>query len=120
MSIYSPGIDTEEQSALRDSVAALLRRSGDSASVRAAMSSENRHDQALWSTLCEQIGVAALAIPEQFDGVGATLTETHVVLEELGKHLSPVPMLGSAVLATQALLLSRDDEACARTLPDLA
>ena len=120
MSIYSPGIDTEEQSALRDSVAALLRRSGDSASVRAAMSSENRHDQALWSTLCEQIGVAALAIPEQFDGAGATLTETHVVLEELGKHLSPVPMLGSAVLATQALLLSRDDEACARTLPDLA
>lgn len=120
MSIYSPGIDTEEQAALRDSVAGLLRRSADSAAVRAAMSSENRYDRSLWSTLCEQIGVAALVIPEQYDGVGASLAETHVVLEELGRHLAPVPMLGSAVLSTSALLLSGDDDACAATLPALA
>jgi alkylation response protein AidB-like acyl-CoA dehydrogenase len=120
MSIYSPGIDTEEQSALRDSVASLLRRSGDSSAVRAAMESDGRIDRALWSTLCEQIGVAALSIPEEFDGVGASLTETHVVLEELGRTLSPVPMLGSAVLATQALLLSGDTDICATVLPALA
>lgn len=120
MSLYSPGIDTEEQAALRDSVASLLRQKADSAAVRAAMAAPERYDRALWSTLCEQIGVAALAIPERFDGVGASLTETQVVLEELGRHLAPVPMLGSAVLATSALVLSGDDEVCAAALPALA
>ena len=38
----------------------------------------------LWQALCEQVGVAALAIPEEYDGVGASLAETAVVLEELG------------------------------------
>lgn len=120
MSLYSPGIDTEEQAALRDSVSSLLRRSADSATVRTATTSEHRYDHALWSTLCEQIGVAALAIPERYDGVGASLTEAHIVLEELGRHLAPVPMLGSAVLATSALLLSGDEDACGATLPTLA
>lgn len=120
MSLYSPGIDSEEQAALRDSVASLLNRKADSAAVRAATMAPERYDRDLWSTLCEQIGVAALIVPEQFDGVGASLTEAHIVLEELGRHLAPVPMLGSAVLATSALLLSGDDEACTATLPALA
>ncbi|MCE7001336.1 acyl-CoA/acyl-ACP dehydrogenase [Kibdelosporangium philippinense] len=60
---------------------------------------------ASWSGLCQQIGVAGLAVPEQYGGAGATLLEAHVVLEETGRMLAPVPML-SATVAAQALLLS--------------
>jgi alkylation response protein AidB-like acyl-CoA dehydrogenase len=43
-----------------------------------------------------------------------------VVMEELGRDLTCSPMLGSAVLAAQALLATGDDAACARLLPAIA
>ncbi|GAA2410683.1 acyl-CoA dehydrogenase family protein [Actinomadura vinacea] len=88
--------------------------------MRRAVLTPSGYDTALWSTLCEQIGVSALAIPEKFGGAGFTLFETHVVLERLGYALTPSPLLGSAVLAAQALLRSEHAEACARLLPGIA
>ncbi|GAA2055043.1 acyl-CoA dehydrogenase family protein [Williamsia deligens] len=118
--LYSPGIDTEEQAALRASVADVLRRQAGPDRLRSAMAATPRTDRDLWATLSGQVGVAALSIPERFGGVGASLVETHIVVEELGRTLAAVPMLGSAVLATQALLHSRDDDACDRLLPAMA
>lgn len=107
---------TEERIALRDTVRLLLSRASD---VRAAMNSSLGYDPVLWKRLCEDIGVAALAVPERFGGLGAGIAETAVVLGELGRTLTPAPLLG-ATLAAQALLASGDDEACARLLPDIA
>src|SRR6202035_5394684 len=73
-----------------------------------------------WRRLCGEIGVAGLAIPERYAGAGAGPVEIHIVMEELGRHLTPAPMLGSAVLATRALLSAGDDAACRRLLPGLA
>lgn len=56
-----------------------------------------------WRVLVEQVGAPALAIPEEYDGAGATLFETALVLEELGAALTPNPLLQTAV-ATFALL----------------
>jgi alkylation response protein AidB-like acyl-CoA dehydrogenase len=77
-------------------------------------------EQRLWQRLCAEIGVAGLGIPERFGGAGAGPVEVHIVMEELGRSLTPAPMLGSAVLATQALLKSGDEAACHRLLPGLA
>lgn len=116
----APGVDTQEQVALRQSVAALLEKKSDSAAVREAFASADGYDPALWSTLVDQIGAASLSIPEEFDGAGATWVETHLVCEELGRRLTPSPMLGSAVLAAQAVLATGDAEAGARLLPGIA
>ncbi len=62
------------------------------------------YDGALWRRLCSEIGVAGLAIPERYGGAGAGPVETCIVLEELGRGLVASPLLGSAVLAGQALL----------------
>jgi len=56
-----------------------------------------------WSILVEQVGAPALAVPEEYDGAGASLFETAVVLTELGAALTPNPLLQTAV-ATSALL----------------
>jgi alkylation response protein AidB-like acyl-CoA dehydrogenase len=109
-----------EHVGLRDSVRGLLAKRSDSAAVRKAVESPGGYDDALWSTLCEQIGVAALAVPEQFGGAGASWFETHIVMDELGRRLTPLPMLGSAVLATALLLNLDDDDAAERLLPGLA
>ena len=50
---------------LRDSVRALLSKRSDSAAVRKAIQSSSGYDEGLWTLLCDQIGVAALSIPEQ-------------------------------------------------------
>ncbi len=95
----------------------MLSRSSD---TRAAMVSEEGFDRALWKRLCTEIGVAGLAVPEEYGGLGAGLAETVVVLGELGRELTPSPMLGSAVLSVQALLASGDEDACRRLLPGIA
>ena len=105
---------TSEQQALRESVADLLRRRPP---VRDPVA-EPEAERELWRLLGE-IGVAGLAIPERYGGAGAGAVEVHVVAEELGRALAPSPMLGSAVLAAQAILSSGDTEACERLLPGI-
>ncbi|WP_372662644.1 acyl-CoA dehydrogenase family protein [Amycolatopsis kentuckyensis] len=113
-------LDTEEARALRDAVRALLTRRSGPEAVRVAMASPLGYDDKLWSTLCEQIGVAALAIPEHYGGASAGLAEVCVVMAELGRTLTPAPLLGSAVLCGEALLRTGNDEACERLLPGIA
>lgn len=102
---------SEEQAELAATVRSLLEKRADPR--------VERYDEALWSTLCEQIGVAALAVPEEYDGFGATLVESCVALEELGRSLAPTPLLSSVVTA-EALLAGADEDARARLLPRIA
>jgi alkylation response protein AidB-like acyl-CoA dehydrogenase len=110
---------SEEQDELAAIVSSLLDKRSDSAAVRAAMESESGYDESLWQAMCEQVGVAALPIPEEYDGFGASLVETAVVLEELGRNLAPSPMVATAI-ATSALLVCADDETKAALLPAIA
>ncbi|MEU7766209.1 acyl-CoA dehydrogenase family protein [Nocardia sp. NPDC049190] len=113
-------MSTPEQREFTTAVRALLAKHAGSAAVRAAMDTELGYDPVLWRLLSQQMGVGALAIPEKFGGFGASLVESLSVVGELGRTLAGVPMLGSAVLGAQAVLLSDDAEACARLLPDVA
>ncbi len=113
-------ISAEDRAALADSVRDVLRKRSDSEAVRRAIRAEGRIDRDLWGTLCTEIGVAALAVPEEYDGAGASWAETALAIEELGAALSPVPVFSSAVLAAGAVLASGDTDAAARILPGLA
>lgn len=104
---------TREHTELATAVRNLLDRRSDSQAVRRAIEQPAGYDADLWTTLCEQIGVAALAIPEEQGGAGFTLAETHVVLEELGRALTPSPLLAS-VIASAALAGPTDYESLAR------
>lgn len=110
---------SEEQAELASMVRALLDKRADSLAVRAAAESDTGYDATLWSTLTEQVGVAALHVPEEYDGAGFGFFETAVVLEELGRSLAPTPLLASVVTAAVVQALG-DPETCARLLPALA
>ena len=105
---------TTEQADLRTAVRGLLER------YPVGLEPDWDAERAVWRRLCTEIGVAGLAIPERFGGSGAGSVEVHVVMAELGRSLIAAPMLGSAVLATEALLASGDEAACQRLLPQLA
>jgi alkylation response protein AidB-like acyl-CoA dehydrogenase len=69
------------------------------------------YDTALWKTIAADLGCAGLLVPEEQDGAGASFREAATVAEELGRAVAPVPYLGSAVVATTALLTAGDDAA---------
>jgi len=103
---------TAEQQDLRDAVRGLLASVGATAGSMAGDSA--------WPRLFAEVGVGGLGIPERFGGSGGGAAEVGVVMEELGRELVPSPMLGSTVLAAQAVLASGDEAACERLLPGIA
>ncbi|MFP5253987.1 MAG: acyl-CoA dehydrogenase family protein [Actinomycetes bacterium] len=111
---------TEEQAELASTLCALLARRSDPRAVRSAVQQPLGFDEDLWKVLCTQVGVAALAVPEEYGGAGYSLFETHVALEELGAALTPSPLLGSGVLTAAVLLRSGDQPLCAELLPGIA
>ncbi len=108
---------SDEREMLRDTVAAIVEKHASPEAVRAAMESERGYDESLWTLLCEQVGAAALVIPEEFGGAGGELADAAVVIETLGRGLVPTPLLGTT-LAELALLSA--DEPDADTLEKLA
>lgn len=107
----------EERDLLRQTVAALVDKHAAPEAVRTAMESDRGYDESLWQLLCEQVGAAALVVPEELGGAGGELGDAAVVLEELGKALVPTPLLGT-VLAELALLAAPEPDA--ETLERLA
>jgi len=101
---------SEERALLRQTVAALVDKHAAPDAVRRAMESERGYDESLWSLLCEQVGAAALVVPEDLGGAGGELADAAAVLEELGKALVPTPLLGTT-LAELALLATDDPDA---------
>ncbi|MBB4684462.1 acyl-CoA dehydrogenase family protein [Amycolatopsis jiangsuensis] len=102
--VYS---DVEED--LRASVRSLLADRAGPAEVLGRTETADPYDRNLWHTLAADLGAAGLMVPEAHGGHGASARETAVVLEELGRSVAPVPFLGSAVLATSALLGTGDE-----------
>ncbi|MCV7385618.1 acyl-CoA dehydrogenase family protein [Mycolicibacter longobardus] len=102
----------EERDLLRQTVAALVEKHATPEAVRAAMESDRGYDETLWQLLCEQVGAAALVVPEELGGAGGELGDAAVVLEELGKALVPTPLLGT-VLAELALLAAPEPDGTA-------
>ena len=100
---------SEERELLRETVAALVEKHASPAAVREAIESEHGYDESLWKLLCEQVGAAALVVPEELGGAGGELADAAVVLEELGKALVPTPLLGTT-LAELALLAADEPD----------
>lgn len=112
-------ITTAEQEALREVMRAFLGKYSTEADVRSQLGGGLGYDVQAWETAAEQIGMQALAIPEELGGAGYGFDELAVVLEETGRSLFTGPVLASAVLAPAALLLSGDQVACERYLPGI-
>jgi alkylation response protein AidB-like acyl-CoA dehydrogenase len=89
---------------LARSVRAVCDRMASPERVREIAFAGNGFDSELWLTLCGQVGVAAMALPEELGGAACDASALGVVANELGRALAPVPFVASAVLATGLLL----------------
>ena len=74
-------------------------------------------DPALWKQFAE-MGFTGMLVGEDDGGLGMGAVEAGIVLEEIGRNLTPSPFLSSSVLAATALK-SGDDAVRERWLPGL-
>ena len=98
----------DAENELRAAVRALLNDRSPLPAVLARTESGEPYDTGLWQALAGEVGCGGLLIPEAQGGAGASYREAAVVAEEAGRAVAPVPFLGSAVVATTALLASGD------------
>jgi len=104
-----------EQEAFRDSLRRYLADKCDQGFARKRWHEPVPHSDELWNKLVE-FGITALLIPENHGGLGMTMTDMGVVMEELGRRVNVAPVLSSAVMATSLAVALNDAE----VLPKLA
>ena len=93
-----------DQLALRDAAADLLGDLASSVRVRAIVDGPDgdRVDAGLWKAMGEQ-GWPTVAVPEDAGGIGLGWVEAAVLLEQIGAHVAPAPIV-STMVALDALV----------------
>jgi alkylation response protein AidB-like acyl-CoA dehydrogenase len=97
---------TDDQKMLRETAAAFLAEEG-------AIAKQLRHwrdtgctdgyGTALWRQFGE-LGLTGICVPEDHGGLGLGATEAALVLEEIGRNLTPSPFLTTAVVGARAIV----------------
>jgi alkylation response protein AidB-like acyl-CoA dehydrogenase len=111
---------TGDEESLRDSLRRFVADRTPLSAVRELIAAGEPYDTGIWKQLSAQLGVAGLAIPEEYGGAGAGHAAMAVALQELGAGLVPSPLLASGVLAAGALLALDDMAAREALLPGIA
>ncbi|WP_431238302.1 acyl-CoA dehydrogenase family protein [Mycolicibacterium aichiense] len=97
---------TEEQQQLRAAVRKFCADNFDESTVRRLMESEVPFDAKVWNRLGAELGVLGLSVPEDDGGVGGSLVDQAVAVEEFGAALACGPLFGTVYLAVPALVAS--------------
>ena len=96
---------TDDQKMLQETAASFLGEEGSIARQMRHWRGINCSDgfgHGLWKQFAE-LGLTGICIPESHGGLGLGATEAAVVLEEMGRNLTPSPFLGTAVVAARAI-----------------
>ena len=100
---------TDEQQQLRGAVRKFCAENFAEPTVRRLMESDVTFDPAVWNRLGSELGVLGMSVPEADGGVGGSLVDQAVAVEEFGAALGCGPLFGTVYLAIPALV------ACAST-----
>jgi alkylation response protein AidB-like acyl-CoA dehydrogenase len=115
-----PFVFSEEQRDLRAAVRRFAADNADEQTVRRLMESDPGFDAKAWARLGSELGVLGLSVPEEQGGVGGTLVDQAVAVEELGAALYPGPLFGTVALAIPALVAASDGPVRSELLGPLA
>jgi len=109
----------DERDELRTTARRLLGERSSSTQVRAFLDDPVGFDRELWSTMGE-LGWLAIHVPEELGGMGASFSDLAVVLHELGRQLTPSPLVASAVLGAAALGRGSNRALASELVPGIA
>ncbi|MFE2557969.1 acyl-CoA dehydrogenase family protein [Streptomyces sp. NPDC059352] len=111
---------TEEQREIRRTLRGLLAERAGPQENRAATDTPEGYDTELWARMSGALGLAGLALPEEYGGVGCGPAELALACEETGRALAPSPLLSTAVLAAPLIAALGTPAQRAELLPRIA
>ena len=116
-----PMLLTEEQSMLRDSVRGFLTATAPVSHLRHLRDSRDAtgFSRDLWARFTE-MGLPGLLVPESFGGSGLGHVEAGLVMEEIGRNLTPSPFMATALLAASAVTRAGSADQQSAYLPKIA
>jgi alkylation response protein AidB-like acyl-CoA dehydrogenase len=91
---------TDDQLSFRDAVRDLLERECTAEHVRRAWTNETGRVPGLWNQLA-QMGVVGMLLPEAWGGLGMTMADLVLILEETGRCALPEPIVETAAFGAE-------------------
>ena len=110
---------SEQQKMMQESIDAALAKACPLDRVRKAADGGEAVAADVWRMLVD-LGVAGVLISEEHGGLGLGLLEAALISEALGKHVTPVPFVATAVMAPLSLMMAGTAAQQKRWLPKLA
>ena len=110
---------SEEQRMLQDSISGYLEGGSALERVRQVAESGDARADDVWQELAD-LGVHGVLIDEDYGGVGLAHLEAALIAEALGATTTPVPYVGSSIMAPTALAAAGSSEQKERWLPRIA
>ena len=110
---------TEGQEILRKSVADFVTENYPETKIRELEESETGHDLELWKAMAD-LGWMGLIIPEKYGGSGMTFQDLGILLEEMGKNITPGPFFCSVLTGAYPILVAGGEEQKKEFLPKIA
>jgi len=110
----------DEQTMLRDNARGFLAKNAPIAHLRALRDNRDADgfSRALWKNFVE-MGWAGILVPQDYGGLGLGHVEAGVVMEEMGRNLTPSPFLSTAVLVASAIARAGTDKQKENYLPNI-
>ncbi|WP_026941972.1 acyl-CoA dehydrogenase family protein [Hellea balneolensis] len=109
---------TEEQIDMLSAAERFCREKSPMEKVRKLMESERGFDADVWKEI-GPLGWLGIAIPEEYGGVGLSLTEVVPVVEQMARRMMHSPFVATT-LAAQAVIMGGDDFQKKKLLPEIA
>ena len=111
---------TEEQNIIRDQAKAWVRDQQPVTKFREVRDSQEPlcYAQPTWQAMVE-MGWTGILVPEEYGGSNLGFLTFGLILEELGRNLTPSPLFSSALLGAQALVLGGSETQKQTLLPKI-
>ena len=102
---------SEEQQFLKDTAQSFARDKTPAAHFRKLRDSDNAKcwDDSIWEEMV-QLGWSGILVPEDFGGSDFGIAGISVIMQELGKTLTPSPLLATAVLGVSIIKFMGSEE----------
>ena len=109
----------EQQNMLKTMARDFLVNECPKARVRELEAEEKGYDPAMWAKMVE-LGWLGLIFPEQYDGTGAEFLDLVVLMEEMGRNVTPGPFFSTVALCSIPILKFGTDTQKAKYLTPIA
>ncbi|MBE0480984.1 MAG: acyl-CoA/acyl-ACP dehydrogenase [Dehalococcoidia bacterium] len=110
---------TEEQEMLRKAAGDFLAAECPKTRVRELEEDEKGYSPEMWKKMAG-LGWMGMVIPEQYDGMGMTFQDLTILLEQMGKNVTPGPFSYTVIEGAMTILDAGSEEQKKEYLPKIA